>query len=326
MLDVIDEEIRTEQHQLRDENEARFCATRITDALPTGLLTKVLAASDRIVSLASQLNNNVTSNLAETYIDIRTYFDGGKLFNRVQSGSFEARCYAAGLRFQNGIEWCLPAWEKYVGNPATGSLQCLVKQTQQRRQQDKERKSTAKYITQRRRSKYQSSEQASVHYGPNAAQPDLPRSELNKICQDYKLRLNLSDAEQSNIEQQTRDQADDESGLWYEQRRSRLTASNFGTVAKRRSMTPSAPLVKQLLYSRHRSTTAMRWGREHEQDARETYIKTYPSNTVTESGLVIDKDRGWLACSPDDLVTDSSARDPLGVVEYKCPYSAKEID
>ena len=90
MLDVIDEELRTEQHQLRDENEARFCAARITDVLPTGLLTKVLAASDRIVSLAPQLVNNVTSNLAETYMGIRTYFDGGKLFNRVQSGSFEA--------------------------------------------------------------------------------------------------------------------------------------------------------------------------------------------------------------------------------------------
>ena len=126
---------------------------------------------------------------------------------------------------------------------------------------------------QRRRSKYQSSEQASVHYGPNAAQPDLPTNELNKICQEYKQRLNLSDLEQSNIEQQTRDQADDESGLWYEQRRSRLTASNFGTVAKRRCTTPSAPLVKQLLYSRYRSTTAMRWGQEHEQDARDTYYK-----------------------------------------------------
>ena len=72
--------------------------------------------------------------------------------------------------------------------------------------------------------------------------------------------------------------------------------------------------------------TAMRWGQEHEQDARDTYKKTYPSSTVTKSGLVIDKDHGWLACSPDDLVTDPSARDPLGVVEYKCPYSAKETN
>ena len=227
----------------------------------------VLAASNRIVSLAPQLIENVTSNLAETYMGIRTYFDGRKLFNCIQSGSFEARCYAAGLQFQDGTQWCLPAWEKYVGNPAPESLQCLVKQTQRNRQKDKDRKSTAKYTAQRR-SKYQSSEQTSTHYSPNAAQSDLPRSELDEICQEYRHRLNVSDLEQSNIEQQTKDQADDQTGLWYEQRRSRLTASNFGTVAKRRSTTLSAPLVKQLLYSKHKSTPAMRWGQQHEQNAR----------------------------------------------------------
>ena len=71
-----------------------------------------------------------------------------------------------------------------------------------------------------------------IHYGSSAAQPDLPRSELDKICQEYKHRLNVSDLEQSNIEQQMEDQADDNTGQWHEQRRSRLTVSSFGTVAK----------------------------------------------------------------------------------------------
>ena len=31
-------------------------------------------------------------------------------------------------------------------------------------------------------------------------------------------------------------------------------------------------------------------------------------------------------CSPDDLVTDPSAKDPVGVVEYKCPYSTRETN
>ena len=34
--------------------------------------------------------------------------------------------------------WYLPNWEKYVGNMAPDSLQCLVKQTQRSRQKDKE--------------------------------------------------------------------------------------------------------------------------------------------------------------------------------------------
>lgn len=82
-----------------------------------------------------------------------------------------------------------------------------------------------------------STKAVSKFHGPNAAQPDLPWRELDKICQEYKHRLNVSDLEQSNIEQQTKDQADNQTGLWYEQRQSRLTASNFGTVAKRRSTT-----------------------------------------------------------------------------------------
>ena len=43
---------------------------------------------------------------------------------------------------------------------------------------------------------------------------------------------------------------------------------------------------------------------------------------LAHSGLVIDADHGWLACSPDDLVQDnSSIVDKYGLVEYKCPYS-----
>lgn len=51
------------------------------------------------------------------------------------------------------------------------------------------------------------------------------------------------------------------------------------------------------------------------------------SVSLTHSGLVIDTEHGWLACSPDDLVQDSSVEpeNQPGLVEYKCPYSAREI-
>ena len=38
-------------------------------------------------------------------MSIQTCYDGGKQFNWIQSGSFENRCYAAGLRLQNGPSW-----------------------------------------------------------------------------------------------------------------------------------------------------------------------------------------------------------------------------
>lgn len=72
----------------QEETEARSGFTASLDSLPGGLLFKVLRAGDRLVFLARELVDNQTSNLAESYMGIRTHFDGGKVFNRIQSGSF----------------------------------------------------------------------------------------------------------------------------------------------------------------------------------------------------------------------------------------------
>lgn len=102
-------------HSLHDEAEARSGYTASLDQLPEGLFFSVLRASDRIVSLAEQLVDNQTSNLAECYMGLRSSFDGGKVYNREQSGSFEGRCYAAGLRFQEGSQWITHTYEEVSG-------------------------------------------------------------------------------------------------------------------------------------------------------------------------------------------------------------------
>ena len=69
------------------------------------------AVGDRLVMLSAQLIDNHTSNHAECYMSIRSAFDGGKQYNRVQSGSFEGRCYTAGMRVQAGSSWQLEMLE-----------------------------------------------------------------------------------------------------------------------------------------------------------------------------------------------------------------------
>ena len=46
----------------------------------------------RLVGKAEQLIDNVTTNIAESWIHVRSKFDRGKVINRSQSGSWEHRC------------------------------------------------------------------------------------------------------------------------------------------------------------------------------------------------------------------------------------------
>ena len=120
------------------------------------------------------------------------------------------------------------------------------------------------------------------------------------------------------IEIATRQQT--ESPEWYLQRRLRITASNFSNITRRRTSTPVANTVKQLLYKRSFNAPSLRWGRLHEDDACKAYLHQMSGAVTTQSGLVIDHREPCLACSPDDIVT--LANSEQGLVEYKCPYKA----
>ena len=61
------------------------------------IMTDIQIAISRLVGKASQLLGNFTTNLAESWMHMRMKFDGGKVVNRSQSGSFQHRCMGAGL-------------------------------------------------------------------------------------------------------------------------------------------------------------------------------------------------------------------------------------
>ena len=83
---------------LADEFRAQSWQPPPIPSVPAGLLNKIAACGDRLVMLSSQLIDNETSNLAECYMSIRCQYDGGKQFNRIQSGAFKTRCLTAGMR------------------------------------------------------------------------------------------------------------------------------------------------------------------------------------------------------------------------------------
>ena len=112
---IMEEEEIAAEPSAEEVADARRGHTGPLSSLPEGLFAKVMACGDRLVMLAPRLITNQTSNLAEYYMSIQCCFDGGKQYNRIQRGSFQARCYAAGLRVQNGTKWVTDFWEKSTG-------------------------------------------------------------------------------------------------------------------------------------------------------------------------------------------------------------------
>ena len=62
------------------KNRSSFSQSRL-ESLPSGLFRAIQGAGDRIVTKASQLVGNHTSNLCENFKSIRSKMDGGKFFN-----------------------------------------------------------------------------------------------------------------------------------------------------------------------------------------------------------------------------------------------------
>ena len=107
---------------------------------------------------------------------------------------------------------------------------------------------------------------------------------------------------------------------WYEERKYRITASNFGLVAKRKRN--HSALAKQLLYKRSDSLSvaAVMWGQQHEIDAIRAYKKSLkPGLFVEEAGIFISS-CGFLGASPDGVVR--SGENIVKLIEVKCPYRA----
>ncbi len=77
------------------EQEVRQGESELIKVNPK-LFHDVQVALSRLVRKADQLLGNCTTNLAECWMHIQTKFNGGKVINRSQSGSWEGRCMGAG--------------------------------------------------------------------------------------------------------------------------------------------------------------------------------------------------------------------------------------
>jgi hypothetical protein len=133
------------------------------------------------------------------------------------------------------------------------------------------------------------------------------------------LNKDMTQDEILKIEIETRKQAG--SCDWYRHRQGRLTSSNFGKVIHRKAK-PTHSFITDVLNQSSKSSTAMDYGRKHEQDGKNKYLETFPSRHLHECGLVINNEFNFLAASPDGIVCDDGCS---GIIEVKCPYSARNM-
>lgn len=136
-----------------------------------------------------------------------------------------------------------------------------------------------------------------------------------------------SSGEQAAVEAATREQR--ECLSWYQQRYGRITASNFGSIIKRKSAVSllrkarditEPPLVS---FERiHRLPKPIRYGIEKDHVARNEYVAMMESShdgfTCVKSGLQVHKDIGYIGASPDGITHCLCCG--RGILEIKCPY------
>lgn len=116
---------------------------------------------------------------------------------------------------------------------------------------------------------------------------------------------------------------------WLQERRLRLTASNFGEICKMRQTTKPKCIVEKLLYASFKGNAATAYGLAEESESERRLVDWLETQGVSEvsvahPGLIVLKDHKVLGGSPDGIVVcdPGSTNVPSRfVVEYKNPKS-----
>ncbi|XP_064465681.1 uncharacterized protein LOC135377293 [Ornithodoros turicata] len=280
-----------------------------------GLFNEILVAMSRLANNGSSLILDVNNNAAEHFNSLVAKFSGGKRINFSQRGSFGMRASGAVVSFNS--KQYHRALHKAVYNTSPGKYAKIMLK----------RKAAVRAACIRHRSSGAARCKRSLegapckrassdnHYGSIVDAPDMNHDDYVEAAAAYKDSLVLSQPDAEQLEADTRGQ--EGRTLWMQERRKRLTASNFGKVCKMRDATSSASTVRSLLYG-HFDTEALRYGRDTEPIAI-AKLQDELGVTVSPCGLVVDQEFAYLAATPDGLVGDDT------VVEVKCPYSARPL-
>ena len=203
----------------------------------------------------------------------------------------------------------------------------------------RKRKSREAAKERRRRSKYSRTDNSvaartaySRHDGditPSEVTDDVSPQHLQELKDSfYSTKVRLTTEEAGKLQEETKEQTGSE--VWIRERMKHITASRAGGILKMKKTTRRSKKVEEILYSKFKGNQTTAYGMNMEDTTRQQYTEYQHQRGHTglqtrKVGLVVNVQSPWLGASPDDKVLDPSASQPLGIAEYKNPYSAKDL-
>ena len=118
-VDAIDnegpEEIRSIPTSNNKVGQQILCDTQCAISRLIGKAPQLIGMTNKFThAWQCNLLGNFTTNLGESWMHIRSKFDGRKQVNRSQAGFWQGQCAGADLRCNEGAGWGPTTWQKAV--------------------------------------------------------------------------------------------------------------------------------------------------------------------------------------------------------------------
>jgi len=212
-------------------------------------------------------------------MQIRSKFDGGKLYNRCNRGSWHSRCFGGALRKNFGPAWPPIIWHKVTGEKPGTAFTDHYRQRSHHLLNSLRSKQTPDVKTRMYKRKLtfstqSASKKARIEYGEEALDTiaDINAETLKSECDKYFcVHIGQSGEKLKKIEVLTISQS--QSVTWIEERKKRITSLCFGDVVSRSENRNVYPLVKKIIYNKFAGNRHTRFGLQQESISIMEYVR-----------------------------------------------------
>lgn len=271
----------------------------------SGAYTAVFNAVSTFSCHAESLLEDVTNNIAESANAVVNKLNSGKRINHCARNSFQMRSYG-GIVQHNTQELV-----SRVHLSAGMEVPAAVSKMEDRRKHQVSINRGLQSVSKRRQWRGTDKD-----YGPSAKKPDMAKDAYTVCVERHFDKLNEHQKRRAEIERDTVEQSNCE--FWHQLRTEIITASKFGPICRMLESTSCSKMVTSIRYPKVLDTAALQFGLDNEQNAIQA-LQVKLRKPIAACGLFIDAEIPYIGASPDGLIDDD------GIVEVKCPHSAKDM-